>query len=107
MKESIRQAKASDVHAHSVLSESMHSAGAYGPEMGHNADGQPWIRIGDYVLQGVRYENSAFMDMDMRLKAMDKAGIDFQVLSPNPLTSFHFIESPQPINFCQLHNDEL
>ena len=53
MKDSILQAKTIDVHAHIVLSESMHSAGAYGPEIGHNADGQPWFRIGDYVLQGV------------------------------------------------------
>ena len=59
MKDSILQAKTIDVHAHIVLSESMHSAGAYGPEIGHNADGQPWFRIGDYVLQGVSYENSA------------------------------------------------
>jgi len=107
MNDSILQAKTIDVHAHIVLAESMHSAGAYGPEIGHNADGQPWFRIGDYVLQGVRYEDSAFMDMDIRLQAMDKAGIDFQVLSPNPLTYFHFIESPQAINFCQRHNDEL
>jgi aminocarboxymuconate-semialdehyde decarboxylase len=48
-----------------------------------------------------------FMDVDLRLAAMDKAGIDFQVLSPNPLTYFHFIEANHAIRFCREHNNAL
>ena len=84
-------AKTIDVHAHIVLPESMHQAGIFGPEIGLSEDNKPWFRIGDYYLHGVKYENSAFMDMDLRLAGMDAAGIDCQVLSPNPLTYFYFI----------------
>ncbi|MEZ5209229.1 MAG: hypothetical protein R2690_20170 [Acidimicrobiales bacterium] len=45
------------------------------------------------MLVGVRYRGSPFMDLDARLAAMDAAGIDLEVLSPNPLTSFAFVEA--------------
>jgi aminocarboxymuconate-semialdehyde decarboxylase len=47
------------------------------------------------------------MDVGLRLEAMDRAGIDFQVLSPNPLTYFHHIEPADALAFCQRHNDVL
>ena len=84
----IEQANTVDVHAHVVLRDSIGAAGRFGPEIGYT-DGKPWFRIGDYVLHGVSYEGSPFMEVDLRLEAMDRAGIDFQVLSPNPLTMFH------------------
>tara|TARA_E500000178_G_scaffold121574_1_gene121599 strand:- start:1930 stop:2976 length:1047 start_codon:yes stop_codon:yes gene_type:complete len=107
MKSSIDQIKTIDVHAHIVLSESMHMAGHHGPEIGYDENGSPWFRIGEYYLRNVRYENSVFMDTSLRLEAMDKAGIDFQVLSPNPLTYFHYIDAKNAINFCRQHNDAL
>jgi len=100
-------AKTIDVHAHIVLPESMHQAGIFGPEIGLSEDNKPWFRIGDYYLHGVKYENSAFMDMDLRLAGMDAAGIDCQVLSPNPLTYFYFIAATDAINFCEQHNNAL
>ena len=36
---------------------------------------------------------------------MKKEKIDFQVLSPSPLTYFHFIETKNAVSFCQKHND--
>ena len=105
--QSLLDAKTIDVHAHVVLAESMHSAGTYGPEIGCSDTGTPWFRIGDYYLHGVKYQQSAFMDLGLRLAAMDQAGIDFQILSPNPLTYFHFIEAHSAINFCRQHNDAL
>jgi aminocarboxymuconate-semialdehyde decarboxylase len=96
-----------DVHAHAVLADTMQAAGAYGPELGRDSDGTPWFRIGDYRLHGVRYEGSPFMDPALRIEAMDRAGIDLQVLSPNPLTYFHFIPAAEAINFCRRHNDAL
>ena len=106
-KEALRRATSIDIHAHVVLADSMHKAGPHGPEIGYTDAGQPFFRVGDYRLDGVRYENSPFMDVDLRLAAMDKAGIDFQVLSPNPLTYFHFIEAGHAIRFCQEHNNAL
>lgn len=100
-------ARVIDVHAHAVLLESMGAAGDYGPEIGATADGQPWFRVGDYRLDGVRYVGSPFMDPELRLRRMDEAGIDYQVLSPNPLTYFHFIPAPEAIRFCRTHNDSL
>ena len=96
-----------DVHAHVVIAETMGAAGHYGPEIGKHADGLPWFRVGDYRLDGVRYVGSPFMDADVRLKRMSEAGIDFQLLTPNPLTYFHFIDARSAINFCRVHNDAL
>lgn len=102
-------AKASviDVHAHVVLRDSMHCAGIHGPEIGSSENGEPWFRVGNYRLDGVRYEGSAFMDPVRRIDAMDEAGIAMQVLSPNPLSYFHFIPAPQARDFCRRHNDLL
>jgi len=103
----MNNAKTIDVHAHIVLVESMHQAGEFGPEIGCDENNKPWFRVGDYYLHGVKYENSAFMDMEIRLRGMDLAGIDCQILSPNPLSYFHFIEASDAINFCQQHNNAL
>jgi aminocarboxymuconate-semialdehyde decarboxylase len=47
------------------------------------------------------------MDPELRIARMDAAGIDFQVIGPNPLTYFHFIPAPEAIAFCRRHNDAL
>jgi aminocarboxymuconate-semialdehyde decarboxylase len=101
----LRDAETIDVHAHAVLEQTMGAAGAYGPELGREA--APRFRVGNYELHGVRYRGSAFMDPELRLRAMDAAGLDFQVLSPNPLTYFHFIEPATARTFCRIHNDAL
>lgn len=101
----LASAQTIDVHAHAVLEETMGAAGAYGPELGREA--APRFRVGSYELHGVRYRGSPFMDPDLRLEAMDAAGIDYQVLSPNPLTYFHFIEPGAARDFCRIHNDTL
>lgn len=96
-----------DVHAHVVLAETMGAAGALGPEIGQDAEGRPWFRVGRYRLDGVRYVGSPFMDTELRIARMDAAGIEFQLLSPNPLTYFHFIPAPEAVAFCRIHNDAL
>ena len=96
-----------DVHAHVVLAETMGAAGSLGPEMGGQDGDRPWFRVGDYRLDGVRYQGSPFMDPDLRIERMDTAGIDYQVLSPNPLTFLHFIDAPKAVSFCRTHNDAL
>ena len=103
----LANAKSVDIHAHAVLAGSMGKAGAHGPEIGYTESGSPWFRIGDYRLDGVRYEGSPFMDTSVRLANMDAAGIDFQVLSPNPLTYFHHIGASEAVTFCRGHNDAL
>ncbi len=104
---SIKLAKSIDVHAHAVLDESMGAAGEHGPEL-IEAEGQTSLfRVGRYELHGVKYRDSAFMDVDQRIARMATAGIDFQILSPNPLTYFHYIDAPSAIRFCQRHNDVL
>jgi len=101
----IRTAAVIDVHAHIVLAETMGAAGAHGPELTKLADGTPRFRVGDYVLDGVRYEGSPFMDLELRIQGLDNAGIDFQLLSPNPLTYFHHVEPLAATEFCRRHND--
>ena len=102
---SLQSAETIDVHAHAVLDETMGAAGSHGPEL--TAESPPRFRAGDYELIGVKYRGSAFMDPELRLQAMDTAGIDYQVLSPNPLTYFHFIDAKDAQNFCRVHNDAL
>lgn len=96
-----------DVHAHVVLPSNQGAAGAAGPEVGAGDDGTPYYRVGEYVLHGVRYEGSPFMDVDVRLAAMDRAGIDRQLLSPNPLTYFNDLEPSASERYCRTHNDAL
>lgn len=93
-----------DVHAHAVFDMVMGAAGVHGPEL-YEVDGQPRFRVGGYELCNVAYRGSAFMEPSVRLASMDAAGIDLQVISPNPLTYFHFIDAPSAISFCRKHND--
>lgn len=104
---SIQSARTIDIHAHAVLEETLGAAGVHGPELTTAPDGRPLFRVGGYKLHGVRYRGSPFMDVEKRIEAMDRAGIDFQVLSPNPLTYFHFVDAPSATAFCRRHNDVL
>jgi aminocarboxymuconate-semialdehyde decarboxylase len=92
-----------DVHAHVVLAEVMGAAGRHGPWLADDGS----FRVGDFVLRGVPYRDSPFMDLGLRMAAMDRAGIAVQALSPNPLTFFHRIDANAAIRFCSLHNDAL
>jgi len=96
-----------DVHAHTVLPGVMGCAGEYGPELGIGPEGRPRFRVGSYVLDGVDYRGTPFMDPDVRLRLNDHLGIDVQMLSPNPITYFHHIEPEVATGFCRWHNDEL
>ena len=104
---SLQTAGVIDIHAHAVLEETFGMAGAYGPELYAEPDGTPVFRIGDYRLRGVRYRGSPFMDLDVRIDAMDRSGVDWQLLSPNPLTYFHYVPAGEAIRFCRRHNDAL
>jgi aminocarboxymuconate-semialdehyde decarboxylase len=104
--DSVAGAKVIDVHAHAVLEGSLGAAGAGGPELGER-DGVPFYRIGEYVLNGVPYRGSPFMDVDVRLARMDEHGIDVQMLSPNPLTYFTSADAPTAVGYCRKHNSEL
>lgn len=96
-----------DVHAHVVLEGVLGCAGHYGPELGVGPEGRPRFRVGDYVLDGVDYRSSPFMDVDLRLALNDRLGIELQILSPNPITYFHHIEADVAAGFCRWHNDEM
>ena len=99
--------KVIDVHAHIVFPESMGKAGRFGPELDVDADGVVFFRFGGYSMKPMDYRNTVFMDHAMRLDAMAQHGIDLQLLSPNPLTLFHHIPSPEAIAFCQTQNDAM
>lgn len=96
-----------DVHAHAVLPGVMGCAGHYGPELGVGPEGRSRFRVGNYVLDGVDYTGTPFMDVDVRLALNDHLGIERQILSPNPITYFHHIEADVAARFCRWHNDEM
>jgi aminocarboxymuconate-semialdehyde decarboxylase len=104
---SIKTARTIDVHAHVRLAATDGAAGRHGPEYGFDEAGRPWYRVGNYRLVGVKHANSPFTDPALRIQRMDGAGIDFQVLSPSPLTYFHHIEADAAIAYCRRHNDAL
>ncbi|MEO8506234.1 MAG: amidohydrolase family protein [Betaproteobacteria bacterium] len=95
-----------DVHAHILFPDVMGLAGAAGPEMGV-ADGQNFFRSGHYVLRGVRFTGSPFSDVSLRLAAMDRLGIDHQLLSPNPLSYFYAQPAAAALAFCRAQNDAM
>ncbi len=103
----LKEAKSIDVHAHAVLDMAMGAAGEHGPELTEEPGKPAVFRVGGYTLHGVKYRQSPFMDPDRRIAAMDKAGIDFQVISPNPLTYFHYIDVPNAVRFNQKYNEGL
>jgi aminocarboxymuconate-semialdehyde decarboxylase len=96
-----------DVHAHVVLEETLGAAGPLGPELVESGPDAPRFRVGSYCLHGVRYRDSPFMDVKLRLDAMDAVGIGLQVLSPNPLTYLHHVDAKTAMAFCRTHNDAL
>lgn len=96
-----------DLHAHAVLESTLGRAGAAGPELGIDDAGRPWFRVGSYLLRGVRYRDSPFLDVGLRIAAMDRAGIDVQLLSPNPLTYFTDLPVADAVDFCRSTNDGL
>ena len=90
-----QQSPVIDVHAHIVF-EALHgAAGPHGPEAAVDEQGVNFFRIGEYQLKPLSYEGSVFIDMALRLAHMDRLGIDVQVLSANPLTMFHGIDTPE------------
>ena len=104
----LSRARVVDLHAHIVIPETMGTAGVYGPTLGQHPDGTPFFQVGPhYRLDGVRYVGSPFMDPALRVERMSERGIDFQVVSPNPLTYMHFIPTEDAVRFCRIHNDAL
>jgi aminocarboxymuconate-semialdehyde decarboxylase len=96
-----------DIHAHAVLEAAFGTAGRFGPELGEDSNGVPFFRVGGYTMAPMRYRGSLFMDVDRRLVAMDRDGIERQLLSPNPLTMFHGIDASDAISFCRAHNNAM
>lgn len=99
-----------DLHAHVVLPSTLGAAGDLGPELdeGDPEVGRPpSFRVGDYTLVGVCYRGTPFMDLTLRLAAMDAAGIELQVLSPNPLTYLGHVDGDLATRFCRDHNDAM
>ena len=103
----IGAAKLIDLHAHVRLQATNGAAGRHGPEFGTDETGKPWYRVGNYRLVGVKHTGSPFTDPELRLAKMDEAHIDFQVLSPSPLTYFHHIDLAEALPFCRRHNDAM
>ncbi len=96
-----------DVHAHVALPDSIGRAGALGPTQGVAEDGTPWFQVGDYRLDGVHYDDTAFSDIGRRLAAMDHLGIARQLLSPNPILMMAHTDDSVAATYAAWHNDAL
>lgn len=96
-----------DLHAHVVLRDAFGAAGRYGPFHGDDGDGVEYFTVGEYTMKPIPYRGSIFMDVERRLAAMDRVGIDLQLLSPNPLTFYGGIEAEPAIDIAHATNDAL
>ena len=96
-----------DLHAHAVLEAGFGVAGRYGPELAVDSDGVSYFRIGEYRMKPMAYRGTVFMDVVKRLELLERVGIDLQLLSPNPLTFFHGIDTELALNYCRVHNDAM
>jgi aminocarboxymuconate-semialdehyde decarboxylase len=103
----IASAEIIDVHAHVRVDVDMGAGWTHGPEFGVDEAGKPWYRVGKYRLAGVKHRRSPFTHPELRIQEMDRAGIDFQILSPSPLTYFHFIDRAEATAYCREWNDGL
>ena len=93
-----------DVHAHILLEGVMNTCGHAGPEMGVRDDGTQFFRAADYVLENVKFVNSAFSNAQMRIEQMDALGLDKQLVSPNPITYFYHQPISDALSFHQRTN---
>ena len=96
-----------DLHAHVVLADAFGVAGEFGPFHGVDDDGREFFRVGDYTMAPIPYRDSVFMDVDRRLDAMDRLGIDRQLVSANPLTFFGRIPPGPALEFARATNDAM
>ncbi len=85
----------------------MGTCGNAGPEMGVRADGTPFFRAGEYVLENVKFTNSPFSEPSMRVEKMAQLGIKKQLVSPNPITYFYHQPAKDAVPFNLAHNDEV
>ncbi len=94
-----------DIHAHVLFPEVMGLCGSAGPEMANDKHGIPFFRSGQYVLSNVKFADSPFSDLAQRVAAMNRFGIDHQLISPNPLTYFYAQPTELGEQFARAHND--
>jgi len=94
-----------DVHAHLYPRPFMEGLAAHGPAHGValSGDAPPFL-----CFEGIRYwrYTGAFHDVDARLREMDAAGVDRQVLSLGP-PMVYWAPPDLARSLCRLFNDEI
>jgi len=94
-----------DVHAHLYPRPFMEAVGAHGPAYGVSLsdDAPPFL-----CFESIRYwrYTAAFHDVDARLRQMDAAGVDRQVLSLGP-PMVHWADPDLALGLCRIFNDEV
>lgn len=94
-----------DVHAHLYPRALMEAIAAHGPAHGVSltADAPPFL-----CFEGIRFwrYTDAFHDVDARLRQMDAAGVDRQVLSMGP-PMVYWAPAELGARVARVHNDEL
>lgn len=94
-----------DVHAHLYPRAFMEVVAAEGPKYGVSlTDEQPPM----LCFEGIRFWKYAqpFHDVELRLKQMDAAGVDRQVLSLGPPMTY-WADPDLSLRLCRIYNDEI
>jgi aminocarboxymuconate-semialdehyde decarboxylase len=94
-----------DVHAHLYPRPFMEAVAAHGPRYGVSLTGDqpPFL-----CFEGIRFwrYTAAFHDVDARLREMDAAGVDRQVLSAGP-PMVYWADPDLALRLCRTFNDEI
>lgn len=94
-----------DAHAHLYPRPFMEVVGAHGPKYGVSLTGDdpPFLRF-----EGIRFWRyaAAFHDVDARLRQMDAAGVERQVLSLGP-PMMYWADPDLALRLCRVFNDEI
>lgn len=94
-----------DVHPHLYPPPFMQSLAAHGPRDGVSLTGDqpPFL-----CFEGIRFwrYTAAFHDVDARLREMDAAGVDRQVLSGGP-PMVYWADPDLALQLCRIFNDEV
>jgi aminocarboxymuconate-semialdehyde decarboxylase len=102
-----------DIHGHVLSRETLGQAGPYGPEIDIE-DGWLRLRVGEHVERGRLPEGTdlgtlleSFGDPDVRVRDLDKKGVDYLGVTTSPLFYMYWAEPEIGVQFSRVQNDAL
>lgn len=96
-----------NVHTHFHPDGMLEKAAQWGVETGTDADGTNYLRVGDYILRGIKGGPRKTSQLAERVAKMDEDGVDVQLLQISPLFYLYWVDAEINAHFAQIANDGL